>query len=157
MNEFEYVRDWIDPSEGNLVLTMGSFDLFHVGHLSLLRTCKAIAGPNGHVAVGVNSNKFMADFKREPAIPHAERIDIVQSCEYVDLTFTVEEHDAKPWLEYFKPRFLVIGSDWAPPKDYHAQLRTTSEWLTENGITLLYVERETGQSTTRIRKEMGLD
>lgn len=146
----------IDRSFGNVVLTMGSFDLFHVGHVSLLRTCARIAGPDGTVIVGTNSDKFMGDFKRTPAVPHAERLAVIQSSRYVDGTFTVDAHDAKPWIEYYRPDFLVIGSDWAPPKDYHAQIQTSVEYLRERGVTLLYVERETGQSTTQLRQEMGI-
>lgn len=142
---------------GNVVVTMGSFDLFHIGHLSLLETCRAIAGPEGTVNVGVNSDSFMTEWKRKPAIPYEQRVRIIRSLECVDNTFPVNQHDAKPILTALKPKFLVIGSDWAPPKDYHAQLQTSTEWLTEHNITLLYVERETGQSTTQIRKEMGIE
>lgn len=140
---------------GNTVLTMGSFDMYHVGHVSLLRTCRKIAGPEGKVIVGINSDEFMTEFKKAPIIPFSDRQEVVSSCVYVDEVFKTTQHDAKPNILAINPDFIVIGTDWIENgKDYHEQLRTTKEFLIENNIVLLYVERETEWSTTRIRNEV---
>lgn len=142
----------------NHVLTMGTFDLMHPGHVHLFSVCRLIAGTGGDVTVAVNPDAFIAQFKGRPPIQtYEERAALVGACRYVDRVVpNLAGPDARPTIEQARPNFLLIGEDWAG-RDYHAQLSTSPEWLAEHGIALLYVERRPGLSSTdlkaRIRKD----
>ena len=141
----------------SVVYTGGTFDLFHLGHIQLLEACKRIAGPTGRVIVGLNTDGFIARFKGStPIMSFDERAAVLLACKYVDNVIeNIGEEDSKITIEKAGlVDFVVIGSDWAPPKDYYAQMGFTKEWLNERGIALLYVDRNTGMSTTEIKKRM---
>jgi cytidyltransferase-like protein len=141
----------------SIVYTGGTFDLFHVGHVQLLAACRKIAGPDGTVIVAVNEDEFVEEFKGvKPTLSLADRIKVLESCRYVDRvvpnfgrqdsTLTIEGVGAID--------FIAIGDDWSPPKDYYSQMGFTKEWLNENEITLVYVDRNTGMSSTTIRERL---
>lgn len=139
---------------GNVVLTMGGFDLFHVGHLSLLKACQKIAGEDGIVYIGVNTDEFMSSYKRTPFIPFKERCRIVSGVLPDAIIFPVDEHDSSKVIDRAinlsgRVDFLVIGDDWAK-KDYHYQIGQTKEDLKAKGITLLYKSIDEEVTTTKI-------
>src|SRR6478736_6283838 len=142
-----------DPPEmPNVVLTLGTFDLPHVGHMHLFETCRKIAGREGWVHVAVNPDEFIAQFKgRPPVMTYEERTAILRSNKHIDRLYPTPGPDAKPLIEEVNPNFLVIGVDWAPPKDYYAQLQITPEYMAEKGITLLYVDRIGNHSSTDLK------
>jgi cytidyltransferase-like protein len=140
---------------------MGTFDMLHPGHLTLLRACRNLAGEAGHVMVSVNTDEFIEEFKGKPPVQSlAERSEMLSACRYVDQVVVNEAGaDAKPTiLKAFRlslahSKFLVIGQDWAL-KDYYAQLQVTPEWLVSQHIDLLYVPRHTEHSTTEFKKRV---
>jgi cytidyltransferase-like protein len=68
--------------EGKLTgYTEGVFDLFHVGHLNLLRRGKQLYD---RLLVGVNSDATAQSYKRKPITPYRQRVELVKACEYVD-------------------------------------------------------------------------
>lgn len=142
------------------VYTGGTFDLFHMGHVQLLEGCKKIAGPDGKVVVALNPDEFVEKFKGvRPTISLEERLAVVRACKFVDdavintgwqdSTKTIERV-CKTW----PIDFVAIGDDWAPPKDYYAQMGFTKEWFDENDITLVYIDRNTGMSSSKIRERL---
>lgn len=134
------------------VLTMGTFDLPHVGHFYLFEQCKKIAGPEGQVHVGVNPDEFVSKFKgRPPVQSFLERRTILAGCKWIDSIHQTPGSDAKPLIEEVAPDFLVIGVDWAPPKDYYGQLQITPEWLAGQGIALLFLDRLGEHSSTNLK------
>lgn len=143
------------------VYTGGTFDLFHEGHLELLEACHRIAGKDGRVIVAVNTDEFIERFKgRKPVQSTRERVKMLQSCKYVDFVWENfgEENSTKTidaWNEHFDGLadidIVAIGSDWAG-RDYYGQMGFTKEWLDERNIILIYVDRRTGQSTTKLKK-----
>lgn len=137
-----------------IVLTMGTFDLPHSGHMHLFEQCKKIAGSgeDGFVHVGLNPDRFVAEFKGRPPIQtYEERRSIIRANRYVDFVHQTPGADAKPLIELVNPDFLVIGSDWAPPKDYYGQLQITPEWLHMRDIALLYLDRWSLHSSTELK------
>ena len=56
-------------------------DLFHVGHLNIIKKSKAMGD---YLIVGVHSDESVASYKRLPIIKHRDRVDIIESCRYVD-------------------------------------------------------------------------
>ena len=121
----------------------------------LFRQCRQIAGPDGTVHVCVNPDDFIARFKgRPPVQTWEERVSILGAVKYIDFLWETPGEDAKPSIEAINPDFLVIGSDWAPPKDYYAQLQITQEWLAERDIALLYLDRVGSHSSTNLKERV---
>lgn len=71
---------------GKNVITYGTFDLFHVGHLRLLKRCKEeLCGVDGNLIVGVSTDRFNLIEKNKTCIvPDVQRMEIVAGCRYVD-------------------------------------------------------------------------
>jgi len=142
------------------VYTGGTFDLFHEGHVELLEACKRIAG-EGMVIVCVNTDEFIERFKhRRPVQSLRERQRVLRACKYVDAVITnYGEEDSKKNIEEWntdgshKIDIVAIGSDWAG-RDYYGQMGFTKEWLDDNNIILIYIDRRTGQSTTNIKEQL---
>ena len=138
------------------VYTGGTFDLFHEGHVRLLRQCARLAG-TGEVVVSLNSDEFISRYKgKPPVVPYAHRREVLESCRWVSRVVTnTGGADSRPAIESVAPQVVAIGVDWAPPKDYHAQMGFTQEWLDERGIVLVYLHREpAGSSTTQIKRSV---
>lgn len=144
----------------SVIYTGGTFDLFHMGHVQLLAGCRKIAGPDGKVIVALNPDEFVEKFKNvRPTMSLSERIAVVSACKYVDeVVVNFGWQDSTKTIEKISQRtpvdFVAIGDDWAPPKDYYAQMGFTKEWFDENEITLVYIDRNTGMSSTTIRERL---
>lgn len=141
----------------SVVYTGGTFDLFHIGHVQLLAACRKIAGPEGTVIVAVNEDEFVEKFKGvKPTLSLVDRMKVLESCRYVDEVIgNFGWSDSKAVIEHVGPvDFVVIGDDWAPPKDYYGQMGFTKEWLNDNEITLVFVDRNSGMSSTLIRNRL---
>jgi glycerol-3-phosphate cytidylyltransferase len=139
-----------------IIYTGGTFDLFHAGHVRLLKRLKQLAGPEGKVIVAINPDEFIEKFKgRKPIMSEQERYDVVSACRYVDeVRINKSGPDSKPTiLQHPRPDVVAIGSDWAG-KDYHKQMDFTEEWLDEHGIVLIYVTYTAGISTTDLKRRV---
>lgn len=139
-----------------IIYTGGTFDLFHAGHVRLLKRLKKLAGENGMVVVAINPDDFIEKFKgRKPIMSEQERYDVVSACRYVDqVRINKSGEDSKPTiLMEPKPDVVAIGSDWAS-KDYHKQMGFSEEWLDEHEIVLIYVTYTEGISTTDLKKRV---
>lgn len=138
-----------------IVLTVGSFDVLHAGHVNFLRQCRAIADKDGKVVVSLNTDEFIESYKGvKPVFSYEERKTLLEQLEYVDEVIpNIGGADSKPAILQVKPNFIVIGSDWAS-KDYYVQMQFTQEWLDEQGIVLIYVPYTTIISTSEIRRRL---
>jgi glycerol-3-phosphate cytidylyltransferase len=136
------------------VLTMGTFDLLHPGHVRLFAVCRQIAGLDGLVIVAVNTDEFIEQFKgHRPTQTYAERVEMIEAVRYVDDVVQTPGPDAKELIDQVHPDILVIGSDWAT-KDYYAQLQISAKYLQDNGIALLYLDRNSGHSSTELKERI---
>jgi glycerol-3-phosphate cytidylyltransferase len=143
------------------VLTIGTFDGLHVGHLELLRGCRAIAGDNrdeARVIAGVNTDAFVERYKGKPPVhPYAHRAELVDAVRFVDTVLpNMGDEDAKPLIEAVAADVIVIGDDWLDEgRDetrYMRQLDVTQGWLTQRGIRIVYLPRTRGVSSSALRK-----
>lgn len=139
----------------NIVYTGGTFDLFHSGHVNLLKRCREVAGIDGKVVVALNTDDFIWQFKnKKPICDEQERLNVLLACRYVDeVVMNIGGQDSKISIDMVGPNYIVVGSDWAK-KDYYAQMSFTQEWLDERGIGLVYVPYTTSISSTKIRGRM---
>jgi glycerol-3-phosphate cytidylyltransferase len=140
---------------GLKIYTGGTFDLFHSGHVELLRRLKHMAGPGGRVIVSLNTDEFVEKFKgNKPVMSYKERFAVVSACKYVDLV--VENYggaDSKPVILDVKADFVVAGTDWSD-KDYMKQMGFTREWLEENNVGFGFLPYTDGVSSTDIKKRI---
>lgn len=139
-----------------IVYTGASMDVLHAGHVELLAACRELAdqlGQHGRVVVSLNTDEFIEQYKgRPPVVPYELRAMMLRAIRYVDEVIpNVGGADSKPAIESVRPNLIAIGSDWAAPKNYHAQMGFTPEWLAERHIRLVYVPRTTGLSSTLLK------
>lgn len=138
----------------NTVLTLGTFDLFHAGHVNLLARCWMLASKRGLVIVALNPDEFIEQYKgRPPVISYADRYRVVAACRYVDRVVRGSGADSRPVIEQVGPDIIAVGSDWQD-RDYHAQLGVTADWLSEQAISIEYLPYTEHISSSQIRGRM---
>ena len=135
------------------VLTIGTFDIPHMGHAAFLRKCEAF----GEVTVGINSDTFVMEYKGvTPVYLLEDRQAIVESLGYeTAINWTA----GRELIQEVKPDVIVIGSDWLR-KDYLKQIDLTVAYLERMEIVLVYVPYTFGISTSGITNDVinwGLD
>ena len=96
-----------------IVFTNGCFDLFHAGHLKLLRDAKQF-GDELHV--GINSDDSIRLIKGpwRPIINQDQRFEIIAAIKYVDRVYIFDEPTPKKLIEQIMPDIVVKGGDWDP-------------------------------------------
>ena len=93
-----------------IVLATGVWDLFHIGHLNLLRNAK---GLGDRLIVGVSTDELVKNEKHKtPVIPFKERIEIVRAIKYVDTVIPQVTLDKTELIQKLKVDILVAGDDW---------------------------------------------
>ena len=138
------------------VLTIGTFDGLHVGHLELLRGCRDLAGA-GQVKVGVNRDEFVRRYKgRAPTNPLPHRLEMLTALQVVDAVYVnVGDEDSGLLIDVVRPDLIAIGDDWLDPEHderrYLRQLGITADWLTVRGLQVTYIPRTRGVSSTALR------
>ena len=99
-----------------VVLTYGTFDMFHIGHLNLL---KRLSKLGTSLVVGVSTDEFNLSKGKQTIIPYRDRIEIVKSTKFVDEVFPEDSWDQKIGdVQRLGVSVFGIGSDWAGKFDY---------------------------------------
>lgn len=122
------------------VITFGTFDLFHVGHLRLLQRARQ---QGDALVVGVSTDEMnYAKKGRYPVIPEEDRRAIIEALACVDETFWEESMEKKPdYLREHDADTLVMGNDWDGEFDH-----------LEDIVDVVYLPRTDNISTTRIKE-----
>ncbi len=90
--------------------TTGVFDMFHVGHLNILKRAKEHCD---YLIVGVSTDELVMSYKKKmPIIPFEERAAIVQSIEFVDLVVAQENRDKIAAQRQLQFDVMFVGDDW---------------------------------------------
>jgi glycerol-3-phosphate cytidylyltransferase len=134
------------------VLVVGVFDLFHVGHLSLLEKSKALGDK---LFIIVNGDKMTTEYKRQPYINENDRKRLIEALDIVDAAVISNEFDIKPYIEEFKITKVVHGDDWEI-NSYLKQIRCSEEYLTQQNCEIVLVPYTQGISTSELIKEIKL-
>lgn len=132
----------------NIGYTVGTYDLFHVGHLNLFREAKKYCR---HLIVGVHSDEWVMHCKNRPTvISYEDRADIVGAIRYVDEVVKNETRSKiEAWKQYhFDVAF--IGDDWKGTEVWN---KIEAE-LKEVGCDIIYIPYTKGISTTKIREQL---
>lgn len=126
------------------VITYGTFDLLHYGHISLLRRARALGD---YLVVGLSTDEFNWREKRKRCyFPYEERREMLEAIRYVDLVIPEESWGQKRSdVREYRIDAFVIGDDWAGRFDF----------LEEEGCEVVYLPRTPEVSTTRIKSDLG--
>lgn len=123
------------------VLTYGTFDLLHAGHLNLLRRAR---GLGDRLVVGISTNEFNASKGKKTIIDFEDRLEIVRSIRFVDGVFPEICWDQKiDDVRRFNASTFVMGDDWEGKFDF---LKEVCE--------VVYLPRTLGVSSTWLRSEV---
>lgn len=126
--------------------TAGVYDMFHIGHLNLLRRAKERCE---FLIVGVTTDELsMKKKNKSPIIPYEERVEIVRSIEYVDKV--IPQEDSNKLLAYDKEKFDVIfvGDDWKNSEAWN----NYEEEFEKVGVDVVYFPYTKGTSSTLLRE-----
>jgi len=137
------------------ILTLGTFDIFHVGHLRLFKFCKELAGEDIFI-VGLNTDGFVNQFKgHKPVMNYREREEMIKELGIVDRIIPNNQKcgSAVEVVMASGADLIVVGSDWAR-KDYMGQLGITWDWLDENEIGVCYYPRHIDMSSTKVKEKV---
>lgn len=126
----------------------GAYDLFHVGHLRLLKRCKEHCD---YLIVGVDSDELVEIYKnKKPCIPEEERLEIVKAVKYVDDAVIVDYHNANvanAWdLYQFDVQFCG--------DDHEGILQDRKKYLQSLGSDMVFFPYTMSTSSTKIRKQI---
>lgn len=125
------------------VLTYGTFDLFHVGHLNLLTR---LAELGDRLVVGVSTDEFNRGKGKQTIIPYADRAAIVAGLKAVDEVIPEESWEQKvPDIEKYDVAVFGMGHDWTGKFD---DLRAHCE--------VVYLPRTEGISTTDLKQVLSV-
>ena len=96
----------------NVIITFGTFDVFHVGHLRILQRARQLGE---RLVVGISSDALNIQKKgRAPVYNQNERMDIVAGLKCVDSVFLEESLEKKAdYIRQYSADTLVMGDDWA--------------------------------------------
>ena len=119
----------------------GSFDLFHIGHLNLLRRAKQYCD---YLIVGVHTDGSHKG--KELFIPLEERMEMVGNCKFVDRVMECSQSDLDAYDE-IKYDYLFVGSDYKGSDRFNHY----EEVLTPKGVKIIYFPYTKGTSSTQLR------
>ena len=127
--------------------TAGVFDLFHVGHLNLLKNAKGMCDK---LIVGVTTDDLVTYKGKHALIPFQDRLEIVRSIRFVDAVVPQDNMDKLTMCRKLDASILFVGDDWYGTdkwKQYEQQ-------FTEAGIRIVYFPYTKGVSSTLINKAL---
>lgn len=126
--------------------TTGVFDMFHVGHLNILRNARALCDK---LIVGVSTDKLVKEKGKKCKIPFEQRIEIVRSIRFVDLA--VPQTTTNKVTEWLKLKFNIVfvGDDWYGRDKWDIY----QKGLEQFGIKFIYFPYTEGVSSTSLKND----
>jgi glycerol-3-phosphate cytidylyltransferase len=98
------------------VITYGTFDLFHIGHVRLLKRARSLGD---RLIVAVSSDEFNAGKGKRAFFPFSERSEIVAACRYVDFVIREDHWEQKiDDIRNYKVKVFAMGDDWTSKFDF---------------------------------------
>ena len=125
------------------VITYGTFDLFHIGHVNLLRRLKQLGD---RLVVGCSTDEFNALKGKQSLVSYEHRAAILQSCRFVDGVFPEDSWDQKPGdIQRERADIFAMGDDWVGKFDDLGTL-----------CRVVYLPRTENVSSTELRQVIDL-
>ena len=126
--------------------TAGVFDLFHIGHLNILKRAKENCD---FLIVAVSTDELVRQYKNKtPIISYQERVEIVKAIKYVDMVVPQENRNKLEALEKYKFQKMFVGDDWKG-----SELFTSLEPIfKERGAEIVYFPYTKGTSSSFLKE-----
>jgi choline-phosphate cytidylyltransferase/glycerol-3-phosphate cytidylyltransferase len=129
-----------------IVFTPGTWDMFHVGHLNLLKSAKALGDI---LIVGIKTDELVfKDKGHHPLMSYEDRAAVLESCRYVDLVIPENEIDRDHLLEKVDADILAVGDDW-----WEQKVRG-HDYMIANNRRVVYLPYTAGRSSSILRKSL---
>jgi glycerol-3-phosphate cytidylyltransferase len=120
------------------VITYGTFDILHIGHINLLKRARALGD---RLVVGLSSDAFNRGKHKSSLLNYENRKVVLESIRYVDEVFPEDNWEQKPNdIRKYNARIFVMGDDWAGKFDFLAEF-----------CEVRYLARTPEISTTQIK------
>ena len=123
--------------------TTGVYDLFHIGHLTLLKNAKGMCDK---LIVGVTVDELVAYKGKEAMIPFEDRIEIVRSIKYVDAAVPQYDMDKLAACKKLGAKVMFVGDDWYGTEKWDEYEKE----FAKEGIKIIYFPYTKGVSSTKI-------
>ncbi len=127
--------------------TTGVYDLFHIGHLNLLKNAKGMCDK---LVVGVTVDDLVTYKGKSPMIPFEDRIEIVRSIKYVDAAIPQYDMDKLTACKKLGASILFVGDDWYDTDKW----REYEEEFAKESIRIVYFPYTKGVSSTKITEAL---
>jgi len=127
------------------IFTGGTFDLFHNGHLNILRQAKSLGG---YLIVGVSTDELIRTYKEEPIMSLKNRMEIIRHIDFVDEVVPQHKLFDIDQFNDLKADLFVVGDDWSNNKE-----NKEIQWLKERNKVKFFPYTK-GLSSTIIKKKI---
>lgn len=127
--------------------TTGVYDLFHIGHLNLLKSAKGMCDK---LIVGVTVDELVAYKGKKAMIPFEDRIEIIRSIRYVDAAIPQHDMDKLSACKKIGAQILFVGDDWYGTEKWQEYEKE----FAEAGIRIVYFPYTKGISSTKITEAL---
>lgn len=128
--------------------TTGVFDMFHIGHLNILKRAKEQCN---YLIVGVTTDALCENRKhKKPIICEKDRVAIVESIRYVDKVVLQEDMDKFTAVQKYNADAVFVGSDWKGTPDWIEY----EKQFANLGCSVVYLEHTAGISSTILRDRL---
>lgn len=127
--------------------TAGVYDLFHVGHLNLLKNAKGMCDK---LVVGVTADELVKYKGKTALIPYEDRAEIVRSIKYVDAVVPQMDMDKLTMCKKLGASYLFVGDDWYNTDKWNKY----EEEFSKAGIKIVYFPYTKGISSTKITEAL---
>ena len=125
--------------------TTGVFDLFHIGHLNILKRARLECD---HLIVGITTDELSESVKnKKPFIPFQERMDLVEAVKYVDEVVPQASYDKMEAWNNLKFDRMFVGDDWKGSDQWN----TIEDEFAQVGVEIIYFPYTTHTSSTILR------
>lgn len=129
--------------------TTGVFDLFHMGHLNIIKRAKEQCD---YLIVGVSTDELVEKYKnKRPIIAYEERVAIVEAIKYVDKVVPQTSRDKMAAWETYGFHKMFVGDDWKGS----ALFNELEEKFEPLGVEIVYFPYTGGVSSTKLAKILG--
>lgn len=128
--------------------TTGTFDMFHVGHLNILRRAKEMCD---FLIVGVSTDDLVETYKhKRPIVPYEERVEIIKAIRFVDKVVPQVNRDKIAAFEQYGFNVMFVGDDWKG----NALFNEVEQYLNAHGARVVYFPYTQGTSSTILRQKL---
>lgn len=127
--------------------TSGVYDLFHIGHLNLLRNARGMCDK---LIVGVTSDELVSYKNKKAVIPHNERMEIVRANKYVDSVVPQDNMDKLAMWEKLKFDVMFVGDDWFNTPKW----KELDKKFMDLGVRIIYFPYTKGTSSTILNETL---